>query len=53
MEGLFVLKRDTVKERVALNCVVVGLRSWMRSLVCGKEKTTGVFSIWWILISVV
>ena len=31
MEGLFVLKRDTVKERVVLNSVVVGLRSWMRT----------------------
>ena len=38
MEGLFVLKHDTVKERVALNSIVVGLSSWMRRLACGKEN---------------
>ena len=50
--SVFVLKRDTVKERVALNRVVVGLSSCMRSLACGKEKT-GVFSVRWTIISVV
>ena len=43
MEGLIVLKRDTVKERVALNTVVVGLSSWMRSLACGKENDGSIF----------
>ena len=43
MEGLFVLKHDTVKERVALNSVVVGLGSWMRSLACGEENNVSIF----------
>ena len=43
MEGLFVLKRDTVKERVALNSVVVGLSSWMGRLACGKENDGSIF----------
>ena len=43
MEGLFVLKCDTVQERVALNSVVVGLSSWMRSLACGKENNGSIF----------
>ena len=43
MEGLFVLKCDIVKERVALNSVVVGLSSWMRSLACGKENDGSIF----------
>ena len=42
-EGLVVLKHDTVKERVVLNHVVVGLSSWMRSLACGKGKDGRIF----------
>ena len=43
MEGLFVLKRDTVKERIPLNSVVVGLGSWMGRLACGKENDGSIF----------
>ena len=43
MEGLFVLKCVTVKERVTLNGVVVGLSSWMRSLACGEENDGSIF----------
>ena len=43
MEGLFVLKRDTLMERVALNSVVVGLSSWMRGLACEKENDSSIF----------
>ena len=44
MEGLLISKHDTVKERVALNSVVVGLSSWMRSW-CVERKRTGVFKV--------
>ena len=43
MEGLFILKHDTVKERVALNSIMVGLSSWMRILACGKENDGIIF----------
>ena len=42
-KGCSFLKCDTVKERVALNSVVVGLSSWMGRLPYGKENDGSIF----------